>query len=109
MCKVVLYTHCSTQIVFKNLASKYLKLEKKKKLKVLQVILHIKFTKFDVLINMIGLKFQLITKIQILKLKCQEIKEKNKDIGGFTITIQGHQEGLIIIIIIFVKNIRPIN
>ena len=33
MCKVVLYTHCSTQIVFKNLASKYLKLEKKKKAK----------------------------------------------------------------------------
>ena len=92
MCKVVLDTHCSTQTVFKNLASKYLKLEKT--LKVLQVILHIKVTKFDLLINMIGLKFWFITKIQILKLKCQGIKGKNKDIGGFIITIQGHQKGL---------------
>ena len=63
-------------------------------LKVLQVILHIKVTKFDVLINMIALKFWFITKIQILKLKFQEIEKKKKGIGGLISTIQGHQEGL---------------
>ena len=46
---------------------------------------------------MIGLNFLFITKIQILKLKFQEIEKKEKKkkgIGGFISTIQGHQEGL---------------